>query len=208
MFLNENFTIKSNFNLFEIENLVSNQYQNGCIISHFDQSKMFSQMKLSSDAIRIFTTPNAGGNSIQSEVLSFEFFKKYCNAHLLKTELEVEYWPCGGSINDYVMYVFDTVIGVSVTRAMKFPFEDIFTVDDALYLLSKKLKGINRSSRNTLIKWDKQILHVWTMNEQTAESITAAWYDELDVGMKSNTVLLITVATKSVEIFLNKGKYV
>ena len=147
--------------IFEIENLVRNQNKNGCILTHFDQSKDFCKMKLSTEALRILTTPNAGVNSIQSEVLSFEFFKKYCNAHLLKTEMEVEYWPCGGSINDYVMYVFDMVIGVSVTRAMKFPITDMFTVEDAQLLLSKKLNGINRSSRNTLIKWAKQILHVW-----------------------------------------------
>lgn len=119
--------------------------------------------------------------------------------------MEVEYWPCGGSINDYVMYVFDTVIGVSVTRAMKFPMTDLFTVEDAHFLLTKKLKGINRSSRNALAKWDKQILHEWVINEQTSESLMTAWY-ELDAEITTNTVLLITVAENSLEIFMNLKK--
>ena len=84
-------------------------------------------------------TPNAGGNSVESETLSFEMLKKSFNAKLLKTEMEVSYWPMGGSITDYVCYMFDSIIGVSVTRAMKYNGE--FTYEDANKLLVKKLKG-------------------------------------------------------------------
>lgn len=164
-------------------------------------------MELSRDSLRILLTPNAGGNSIVSEVLSFEMFKKYFNSHLLKTEMEVEYFPEGGSINDYVMKIFNTVIGVSVTRAMKYPFDEAFTIQDATNLLTKKLKGIAQSSKNSMEHWNKQILHVWVMNEYTCNSMLIAW-SELSRQLKTNTVLLITVAENSNEIFKNLKKII
>lgn len=53
--------------------------------------------------------------------------------------MEVSYFPEGGSITDYVCEMFDTKVGVSVTRAMKYrgDFED----EDAEHLLNKKLRG-------------------------------------------------------------------
>ncbi len=207
LFIDENFTILSEYNIFQIENLVTNLENEGCIITYFDQIKKFKEMELSRDSLRILLTPNAGGNSIVSEVLSFEMFKKYFNAHLLKTEMEVEYFPEGGSINDYVMKIFNTVIGVSVTRAMKYPFDEAFTIQDATNLLTKKLKGIVQSSKNSMEHWNKQILHVWVMNEYTCNSMLIAW-SELSRQLKTNTVLLITVAENSNEIFKNLKKII
>ena len=54
--------------------------------------------------------------------------------------MEVAYWPEGGSITDYVCEMFDSKVGVSVTRAMKYRGGD-FTDEDAEHLLNKKLKG-------------------------------------------------------------------
>ena len=53
--------------------------------------------------------------------------------------MEVEYFPEGGSITDYMVRMFDQPLGVSVTRAMKFRGE--FDVEDAQRLLNKKLNG-------------------------------------------------------------------
>lgn len=58
---------------------------------------------------------------------------------LFQTEMEVSYFPEGGSITDYVCEIFDTKVGVSVTRAMKYRGD--FTQEDAMNLLMKKLKG-------------------------------------------------------------------
>lgn len=204
--MNENFTILSTHSIFQFENLFTDLNNSGCIVTHFDKLKPFKKMSLSFEALRILNTPNAGGNSIVSEALSFEFFKKYTNAKLLKTEMEVEYFPEGGSINDYVMSIFGHVIGVSVTRAMKFMGNE-FSIEDAEQLLSKKLKGIVRSTRNSLLKWEKQILHVWVMSEETANVLEIAWAF-LDPALRTNTVLLITVAKNSLEIFMNPKKIV
>ena len=112
----------------------------------------------------------------------------------------------GGSINDYVVELFGCVIGVSVTRAMKYADERAFSELDAEQLLTKKLNGICQSSRNSMVHWDKQLLHVWTMSARTAGILVRAW-NGLDEGLlKTNTVLLVTVAKKSVEIFLNQTK--
>jgi hypothetical protein len=146
-------------------------------------------------------TPNAGGSSVESETLSFEMLKKSFNAKLFKTEMEVSYWPEGGSITDYVCCMFGSVIGVSVTRAMKYNGE--FTFEDANKLLEKKLKGIYNSSKNSLVKWDKQILHVWLLSYQNAQITIKAW-NELSQNLKGNTVLLVTIAEKSNELFINK----
>ncbi len=39
--MNESFTIISNHSIFEIENLVTNENMNGCILTHFDHIKEF-----------------------------------------------------------------------------------------------------------------------------------------------------------------------
>ena len=54
--------------------------------------------------------------------------------------MEIAYFPLGGSITDYVCEIFGTKLGVSVTRAMKF-WGGVFDEEDALHLLTKKLKG-------------------------------------------------------------------
>ena len=203
MFINENFTLTSNKNIFEIERILKNNNQNNqTITTFFNQMKLYKNMRLTFESLLIQNTPNAGGSSVESETLSFEILKKYFNAKLLKTEMQVEYFPEGGSITDYVVYLFDRIIGVSVTRAMKFDKSE-FTVEDAVYLFTKKLKGILQSSRNSLIKWDKQILHVWLDDERSLENLENAWLS-LDSNLKSNTVLLLTYAPNSREVFFNQ----
>lgn len=92
-------------------------------------------------------TPNAGGNSVWSEVISHEVLSFLCRAVLHKTEMEIEYMP-GSKITDYSVKVNGKDFGVSVTRAMKFSKkgDDIFTEEDAYKLLSKKLRGVNEST--------------------------------------------------------------
>lgn len=173
------------------------------MITYLNQMKSFRKMTLTGEAGRVRNTPNAGGSSVESETLSCEIFRKCYNARLLKTEMEVGYFPEGGSITDYVLLLFDRVIGVSVTRAMKFDGTQ-FTVEDAAALLGKKLKGIKQSSKNSLLKWDKQILHVWTLNEDTAFSLVSVWID-LEPDLKTNTVMVLTVAQNSRELFVNQA---
>lgn len=199
--VSESFVLTYNSTIFQIEKLIKNSSTSGCLVNYFDQIRLFEKIRLTDDAKRIMYTPNAGGSSVESETLSFEMLKKSFNAKLFKTEMEVSYWPEGGSITDYVCCMFGSVIGVSVTRAMKYNGE--FTFEDANKLLEKKLKGIYNSSKNSLVKWDKQILHVWLLSYQNAQIIIKAW-NELSQNLKDNTVLLVTIAEKSNELFINK----
>lgn len=204
IFLNENFTLTSEFSTFEIEQLMNRKFDHGFVTTVFNQMKPFNKMRLTSEALRIQNTPNAGGSSIESETLSFELLSKFLNARLLKTEMEVTYFPEGGSITDYVVKMFDRIVGVSVTRAMKFG-EAVFTNEDAHALLRKKLKGIKNSSKNTLIKWDKQVLHVWIYDEAIAVTLWNAWH-EIEEEVRANTVVMLTVAKDSRELFFNTVK--
>jgi hypothetical protein len=200
--VNENFALIGEQNIFEIEKLVRGKGHDGYLMTYFNQAKCFSNMNLSAGARQIKNSPNAGGSSVESEVLSFEIFKVGYNAKLLKTEMQVPYFPAGGSLTDYVMKMFDQIIGVSVTRAMKFDGAE-FTIDDADYLLRKKLRGIHQAAKNSLFKWSKQLLHVWLFDESVECALLQAWSD-LDVGLKRDTILVLTLATNSREIFFNK----
>ena len=102
------------------------------------------------------------------------------------------------------MRCFDKNVGVSVTRAFKFHQQEAFDYEDASNLLTKKLKGIKQSFKNALRKWDKHVLHVWTLDTQAAEVLIDVWSDLSD-NLKSNTILFITI-TNSVDIFINHSK--
>lgn len=92
---------------------------------------------------KILKSTNAGGNSIYSEAASCQILESILNCKLKKTEMEIQYYPLGGSITDYIISAESQAgnesIGVSVTRAMK--FRGIFTPKDAAQLLTKKLQG-------------------------------------------------------------------
>jgi len=100
---------------------------------------------------KILHLPNAGGNSVISEVMSFELMHRCFGAKLLKTEMDINYYPYGSKKTDYLIQIYGKTVAVSVTRAMK--YSGIFTNLDARHLLIKKLDGINWSTRNGQEKW-------------------------------------------------------
>ena len=204
LFLCSNFTLTCDTNIFGIEQMIKNKQTAGRITTRLHSIRAFRHMQLSFEAKLILNTPNAGGSSIESEALSFELLKKYLNARLLKTECEVCYFPQGGCITDYVVSMFDTntIVGVSVTRAMKHD-GSMFDVSDAMRLLTKKLRCVSQSTRNSMLKWHKQILHVWLFDERAMYSLDYAW-DLIDGEYKSNTVLLVTLVKNCAELFTNK----
>ena len=76
LLISKNFTFSCDQSIFQLEKLVKDQNHFGDITTRFHQIRPFKAMTLTNDARRILETPNAGGNSIESEVLSFEIFKK------------------------------------------------------------------------------------------------------------------------------------
>eukprot|EP01111_Echinosteliopsis_oligospora_P011540 TRINITY_DN3833_c0_g1_i1.p1 TRINITY_DN3833_c0_g1~~TRINITY_DN3833_c0_g1_i1.p1 ORF type:complete len:129 (+),score=18.49 TRINITY_DN3833_c0_g1_i1:568-954(+) len=123
-----------------------------------------------------------------------------CKLHC--TEMEIEYVP-GSKITDYSIKVEGRDIGVSVTRAMKFckKNDEMFTEEDAERLLSKKLYGVNESTRGVISQsWEKQILHVWAQEEYMADILWDT-YERLDQTLKSNTVVVVTVCHSAEWLF-------
>ena len=160
-------------------------------------SQTFSDISLSNGARRIADEPNAGGNSILSEVLSCELLERAFHAELLFTEMEIGYLPPSGKITDYSILLGDQVVGVSVTRAMSFAHRR-FTLDAACQLLQKKLVGINMSTRRVMrsYAWGKQILHVWCQDTTCARMMQEAFV-HFDPAIRGETILMLSIAVNS-----------
>jgi hypothetical protein len=184
---------------------IMNQQQGGMITNFFELSSGYTKemITLCSGAQKVLNTPNAGGNSIWSETISFEVLASLCRAVLHKTEMEIEYMP-GSKITDYSVKVFDKDIGVSVTRAMKFSKKgELFTEEDAMKLLSKKLHGVNESTKGVVSQtWEKQILHIWTQQEYMSDILWNT-YEKMSEEIKSNTLVVTTVCKNAEWLFRN-----
>lgn len=142
----------------------------------------------------IYADGNLGGSSIWSEVFSFEVLARCELATLLKTEGEIDYDDTSGKKTDLLVTLDALTIGVSVTRAYKYPPTEDYTVEDATDLLEDKLADVLLSSANVSEgdAWNKQILHVVAYAEGHAESIEAAWA-ELDGSITADTIVWVTV---------------
>ncbi|KAG2378995.1 hypothetical protein C9374_007633 [Naegleria lovaniensis] len=175
---------------------------------------------LSEDSQRILCVPNAGGNSVFSEVLSFEFIKMLIESlcasirvSLHKTEMELVYKE-GSKITDMCIALNNTMtnettlMGCSVTRCFNFMnLEEVVSDVSIKLLLKKKLSGIIDSTNGVIgDQWTRQILHIWTSNMQTAQSIKRIYETEISDELKSNTIVIITCTCGGMEcIFKEKG---
>lgn len=151
--------------------------------------------RLTEGGREILRDGNAGGSSILSEVFAYEVLARCEGATLSETELEVEYVDTMGKITDLVVVIDGERIGVSVTRAVKFPFDDPYPVADARDLLTRKLADVQASTANVRpnFAWTKQILHVIAYGPQHAEALETA-YEGLDSTVKSDTIVVVTVS--------------
>ena len=137
---------------------------------------------------------NAGGSSLYSEVFAFELLARCELAPLLKTEKEVDY-DQAGAITDLLVEVDGEKIGVSVTRAVGFPFEDPYTVDQAGELLERKLADILESTAHVSDgdRWRKQILAVLAYAPGHADALTTA-LDAIEPAIRADTIVWILVS--------------
>jgi len=141
----------------------------------------------------LITEGNAGGSSLLSEVFAFEVLQRCELAELLKTETQIQY-DTQGKITDFLAQIDAEKIGVSVTRAVGFPFDAPYTQAQASALLEKKLGDILESSSNVSDsdRWQKQILAVLAYAPEHGETIASAWAS-LDAAIKADTLVLIIV---------------
>lgn len=155
----------------------------------------FDDLAWSMDSLRMLNTPNAGGSSLLSEVLSCEVLGRCLGARLARTEMEIKYLFAEQPITDFTVTLPNVSprmsVGVSVTRA--FAYKGAYRKAACRKLLLKKLTGILASSRNVIgERFFKQILHVWVPNGKVARTVQSA-YRSLPVEVTHNTVVLISV---------------
>lgn len=154
----------------------------------------FDQTKLSSGGLKVFTDGNLGGNSLHSEVFSFEALYRCELAKLLKTEREIAYLDAGGKKTDLLVEIDGRKVGVSVTRAFHFPAGQPYTEAEATKLLEGKLADVLLSNVNAKPEdaWQRALLHVIAADAQHADMVKTA-YDKIDAAVRANTILLVTV---------------
>ena len=157
--------------------------------------------QLTTGGQHLMATPNAGGSSGLSEAFAFEELARCETATLLKTETEIAY-ATTGKITDLEVAMLGHKIGVSVTRAVAYPFGNPYTVAAATTLIQRKLQDIQTSSANVSAadKWDKQILAVLAWDDAAADSVTQAW-TALDAATKADTIVVLTV-TNGADVFI------
>eukprot|EP01064_Diplonema_japonicum_P035899 TRINITY_DN78_c2_g6_i1.p1 TRINITY_DN78_c2_g6~~TRINITY_DN78_c2_g6_i1.p1 ORF type:complete len:366 (+),score=32.83 TRINITY_DN78_c2_g6_i1:279-1376(+) len=156
-------------------------------------SKKFEEITLSRAGVKLRDTPNAGGASVRSEVMSIEVLQRAFSASLKASEMEVNYYPPNGPITDFVCEINGENLGVSVTRAFHFRGQEHFCPEDARRLLRKKLEGVVKSTKTVLFpEFRRQILHVWCKSKRIAELLEKEYY-RLRSAVRSNTVLFVTV---------------
>lgn len=148
---------------------------------------------LSAGGQEIILDGNAGGSSIMSEVFAFEMLHRCELAALLKTETEISY-DTSGTITDLLVSIDSFKIGVSVTRAVGYPRDAPYTVEQARTLLEDKLADVLASTANVAAEdaWVRQILHVLAYAPEHAASLATA-YAQIDEGIRDDTLVFVTV---------------
>ncbi len=156
---------------------------------------------LTPGGVRMIETPNAGGSSVFSEVFAYEQLARCELATLLKTETEIVY-DVAGKITDLEVALDGHKIGVSVTRAMTFPFGQPYTATAATTLIRRKLEDIQAATANVSAadRWDKQVLAILAFDDQHADMVEQVW-NGFDASIRADTIVLVTV-THGEDLFI------
>jgi hypothetical protein len=179
--------------------LVTSQLGSGAYSLHentlaFASGETYSRSALSPGGQRIFDTPNAGGSSIQSEVMSFEILHHCDGATLLKTEKEITYdGDAGGSISDILVVIDGKKIGVQPTRVYK---PGGMNDTEVKAVIDKKLQGIKESTARVSAadRWVKQILHVFAPDAARVDAVKRV-LAATDPQLLGDTVVVLTLTS-------------
>ncbi len=149
----------------------------------------------------IVSVDNAGGSSVFSEVFAYEWLARCELATLLKTETEIVYDVVGKKA-DLLVEVDGRKIGVSVTRAVRFPFGQPYLLADATALLDRKLDDLQLATAQVSAadRWSKQLLVILAYDAQHAQVAMQAW-NGLDAATRDDTIVIIAV-TEGDDLFI------
>jgi hypothetical protein len=173
----------------------------------FTAGEVYDKSSLSDDGDRIYDTPNAGGSSVESEVMSFEILRACEGASLLKTETEVTYDVADSgnpSITDLLIAIDGVKLGVNVTRIYRPEEFGGMPDDETKRILEKKLSGILRSTELVRAedRWQKQILHVFTPSAAATDSVLRV-LPSIDATLRADTIVLLTQTTGGGFLYCN-----
>jgi hypothetical protein len=149
--------------------------------------------RLTPGGLAIVTVPNAGGSSVFSEVFAYEWLARCEGATLLKTETEIVYDTVSKKA-DILVQIDGRKVGVSVTRAVMFPFGQPYTPAAATTLFQRKLDDIQlaTASVSAADKWSRQMVVVLAYDMQHAQVAMDAW-NALTPATKDDTILLVAI---------------
>ena len=165
-----------------------------------------------SDSARCLVVDNAGGASEYSEAMSMYYFENIYGGSNFILENEVKYW-LEFKMVDYVCTIHDKQIGVSVTRAMGYPHSTMFTKEEAIYLIHKKIKGLIVACDLVIDEhsFTKSILHIWCQNQRIADVMKEVYEEELELDSKKlkvlcDVIVIITICDDK-NIYTNRTQY-
>jgi hypothetical protein len=147
---------------------------------------------LTAGGMHLAATPNAGGSSGLSEIFAYEQLARCELAEFLKSETEIVY-STPGKITDLEVMLAGHKLGVSVTRAVAYPFGSTYSLQTAQTLVNRKLSDIQASTANVSAAdhWDKQILAVLAWDDTVADTFAQAW-QMADASVKADTIVVLT----------------
>ncbi|MBK9071496.1 MAG: hypothetical protein IPL79_10905 [Myxococcales bacterium] len=141
----------------------------------------------------IVATDNAGGSSVYSEVFAFEWLARCEGATLIKSETQIIYDAPGKKV-DILVNIDDRKVGVSVTRAVTYPFGEPYTLEAATNLFQRKLDDIQLATElvSDADAWDRQMLSILAYDAQHAAVALQAW-QALSPQTRDDTILIVTI---------------
>jgi hypothetical protein len=136
-----------------------------------------AQILMGDEAQKILREPNAGGASVVSEALSAEYMARRFGARDIVTEMAIQYWFPNWKKIDYIATFFGGRVGISVTRAMGYPYATDFAMEDAIRLCEKKLNGlvIAKSGISPGCRYERSILHCFCQTEEISNLMLIAF---------------------------------
>lgn len=164
-------------------------------------------MLLSAEASGSLDVINAGGKSDVSEALSIQYFLSVFGATNFIYEKQIDYY-IEYKMVDFICNIGYRRVGISVTRAMKYPHPDLFTFGDARNLLQKKLYGliVARNAVNDCHTFYKSVLHIWCQTPHIAFLLREAYsrldIDDYGLDVRGVVILALTICNTP-EIYHN-----
>lgn len=151
--------------------------------------------RLTPGGLEIILDGNAGGSSLYSEVFAYEWLARCEGATLLKTETEIVY-DIDGKKADLLVELRGRKIGVSVVRAVTFPFGNPYTMDAATTIIRRKLDDLALATTQVSAAdlWSEQAVAALAYDLQHAQVLMDAW-DALTPQTRRETILVVAVTS-------------